>query len=515
MNKVRAGFFGKVNRWVSEHQALVVLLLVVLVLRVPNLLEPYWYGDEGIYLIIGQGLRRGLRLYTEIMDHKTPMIYWMAAAAGNLYWFKYLLVISSLISISLFYFLANRLFRVKRALWVAVIGFALLTTLPAYEGNIVNGELMLMPFVLAGMYLFWKPLSPAKFGGSFSTAMKEKGSWWAIMIGAVFSLAILTKVPASFEVMALGLFMLASTIWGGARRYWRDGLVFLVWLGAGVLAPILLSIIYFYLQGTLQGYLDFGLLYNFRYIEAWSPPFDHALGVFLATFPGRMMLMAIGLLLAWRLTGRDVGGRFILIWGVLSLFAATLSLRPYPHYFLQVVPALSLAMGWLLQASWRVRVAAIIFIVGSFGLTFGLGMRTYPTVGYYANFFNYMTQKQSQEDYYAWFDSKTRDIYATGPMLRKLLKEDERLYIHGNEPMIYALADRSPATRYIVHFHVESLGAHEEVVADLRHNKPRYILDYYQSYDSFPQLYELLQRDYGLMGTVNRADVYRLQDQDL
>ena len=46
--------------------------LTFLILRLPSLFEPYWYADEGIYLTIGNALRRGEILYSQIHDNKPP-----------------------------------------------------------------------------------------------------------------------------------------------------------------------------------------------------------------------------------------------------------------------------------------------------------------------------------------------------------------------------------------------------------------------------------------------------------
>ena len=37
---------------------LIVILALVFLLRVPSFFEPYYYGDEMIYLALGQGVRQ-------------------------------------------------------------------------------------------------------------------------------------------------------------------------------------------------------------------------------------------------------------------------------------------------------------------------------------------------------------------------------------------------------------------------------------------------------------------------
>ena len=59
------------------------VLLIVFILRIPSFFEPYFYGDEMIYLAIGNALRDGVELYKEIFDHKTPLIYLFCATCRN------------------------------------------------------------------------------------------------------------------------------------------------------------------------------------------------------------------------------------------------------------------------------------------------------------------------------------------------------------------------------------------------------------------------------------------------
>src|SRR3989344_3742093 len=73
----------RVWRWVKKNEALAWLVVFSVVLRITSWFEPYWYGDEGIYLVLGQALRRGLVFYRDIHDNKPPLLYLLAAVAGG------------------------------------------------------------------------------------------------------------------------------------------------------------------------------------------------------------------------------------------------------------------------------------------------------------------------------------------------------------------------------------------------------------------------------------------------
>ncbi len=65
----------KIDLFLDQQTALFINLFLLVLLRIPNFFEPYWYGDEAIYLTVGNALNHGGKLYTTIIDHKTPLIY--------------------------------------------------------------------------------------------------------------------------------------------------------------------------------------------------------------------------------------------------------------------------------------------------------------------------------------------------------------------------------------------------------------------------------------------------------
>jgi hypothetical protein len=78
-------WFKKIDIFLDKHTWLLLLFVLIIVLRLPNFFEPYWYGDEAIYLTLGTALREGGQLYTTIIDHKTPLIYYLAMVPNQFY----------------------------------------------------------------------------------------------------------------------------------------------------------------------------------------------------------------------------------------------------------------------------------------------------------------------------------------------------------------------------------------------------------------------------------------------
>lgn len=496
--------------WLTRHEFILVLLLAITLLRIPNLFEPYWYGDEGIYLAVGQAMAKGRLLYAEIIDHKTPLIYYLAALTQTQFAFKLSLLAASLSSIVLFDRLSRHLLN-QRFAPLSTVVFALLTTLPLFEGNILNGEILLMPFILAGMLIFWRYF-PKKISRSPDLANFVKSSpFIPLTIGVFFGLAILTKVPSGFDFGALILFLLLFVPWWRWSSTRTNSLFWGLLLLGGVLLPILISILVFYFQGTLNAYYDFGLLYNFRYIQSWGEPFKHPVAIFLSSMLGRLLLLGLFSLVIWLKRHRlGLPLTFTLFWFGLSFFASLLSLRPYPHYFIQALPAASLLFGFLLQSPPKRRLGIFIVFLLTWFILKQLSFSTYRSLSYYQNFIDFSLGKKSQTDYRRWFDAKTPRIYEAAYFLKTRTEPSDSIFIWGNEPLVYALSNRTPTGRFTTDFHIVSFNAFDETINALNQDKPLYILDYKQKPESFPALYDLLSTDYLPSAELDGAIVYRL-----
>ena len=128
------------------------------ILRLPSLFEPLWYGDEGIYQVIGTSLNHGKLLYSQIFDNKPPLLYWLYAFLQS---DQFSVRLASLIfgasAVVMFFFLSKRLFKNaenKNIPLVATFLFAILFALPTLEGNIANAEnFMLLPIIASAFLI--------------------------------------------------------------------------------------------------------------------------------------------------------------------------------------------------------------------------------------------------------------------------------------------------------------------------------------------------------------------------
>jgi 4-amino-4-deoxy-L-arabinose transferase-like glycosyltransferase len=86
--------------------------LVFFILRLPSLFEPNWYGDEGIYEVIGKAMSQGRILYLQIWDNKPPLLYvTYAIFHGDQFGARMLSLLFGLGAVITLFFLAKKLFK--------------------------------------------------------------------------------------------------------------------------------------------------------------------------------------------------------------------------------------------------------------------------------------------------------------------------------------------------------------------------------------------------------------------
>jgi hypothetical protein len=543
-----ATIISKIDKALDRATPLLLILLALVILRIPNLVEPYWYGDEAIYLTIGNALSAGSSLYQDIVDHKTPVIYYLAMVPTQFY-FRLLLLGWMLITTSAFYFLSLKFFNKKWLASISTIVFMIFTTLPWFEGNIPNGELFVMGFVLiAGLILsftnFFKQLFLIDKNSQTLAQDSRRDVFLFAVAGIFFGLSILTKVPALFDVAAfMSLFILAlsnnkiSKIWTQKSQSFLIKLSLLtencftnlqttfirvLAVAFGVSLTILISVFYFIYQGTIGDYLEFGLLYNFHYVQTWNLQFDQAWLAFAFSLPGKafvtLTLVASAFLLKPILKTRT---QFFITWFALAMFASLLSNRPYPHYFLQVIPPLALIFADLLahEGKFLIKLRSKIinhtlkadskfftstmlttnfFGLLSFSLFIGtlifLRVSLYPTLAYYQRNLDYLTKNIDTQSYRQQFSSRLNENYKASEIIS--LSSDPKLFIWGTNPELYALTRKQPVGRFTVSFHIKDLNLYQETAQNVLEYQPHFIVVMNNEEAELPGLKEFLQKKY-------------------
>ena len=476
---------------------LALILFFVIILRIPSLFEPFYYGDEMIYLTLGEGIKQGIPLYSGLHDNKPPLLYLTAALAGNVFWFRAILVFWSLATIILFWNLSKKLFPNKEKLQkIATIIFSLLTTIPLLEGNTANAENFLIgPIIAAFLILFSKKLTAKK----------------VFCAGLLFSVAALFKIPAAFDLPVIIVFWIIMGL--SKKEDFKKIIKNTIYISLGFILPIALTFIWFKFQGAFNEYLVAAFLQNVGYLSTWKDPAikQEPFLVKNAALLIRACIVFFGstavFLLRKKLSRQFI---FLTIWLLFTLFAATLSERPYPHYLVQSLAPVSLLFAILFTQKSVEQSLTIIPLLIFFIVPVYYKYWIYPTTSYYSHFIQFATKQINKTEYFASFSPKTSRNYLIAEFLQQSSQIKDRVFVWSpDSPVIYALSRRLPPIKFVANYHINDFSSKGEIVNLLSKNPAKFIIITPDA-PVFPEIIPLLKQKYILINNIEDVSIWSL-----
>jgi hypothetical protein len=474
---------------------LVGILALVFILRIPSFFEPYYYGDEMVYLTLGQGVRQGLTLYKDIHDNKPPLLYLTAAVSDNLFWFKVILAFWNIVTIVVFYKLAKLLFeKNQKAQKLATLLFGLLTTLPLLEGLTVNSEVFMIVFTILAFLILLKE------------NVKSRGVFLA---GILFGLGTLYKIPAAFDAPVIVLYWLITTGFSNWKKIFKETLILL----AGFAVPIIITFVWYFFKGALPEYIKAAFLQNVGYLSSFRPG-DVQKSFLVRNAPlltrGLVVLIGSAILFIFR---HKLSKKFILfsLWTLFALFAITLSERPYPHYIIQVIAPISLLLATFfsersLEQSFTVIPLALAFFVPVY-----YKFWIYPTTSYYSRFINFAIHRETKAEYFNGFSGTTNRNYEIAQFLVTSSRPSDRVFMWGpDSAAVYALSKRLPPIKYVVDYHILDYSTKVQEAKNIAINPPKFII--LTRDNPYLELGSFIKSKYILVNTIGNADIYARLD---
>jgi hypothetical protein len=474
---------------------LVGILALVFILRIPSFFEPYYYGDEMVYLTLGQGIRQGLTIYKDIHDNKPPLLYITAAVAGNLFWFKAILAFWNIVTIVIFYKLSKILFeKNQKAQKLSTLLFGLLTTLPLFEGLTVNSELFMIAFTICALLiLLGKNLNFKKI----------------FLAGILFGLGTLFKVPAAFDAPVIVFYWLITDGIGEWKNIFKKTVV----LAAGFVIPLLIMFVWYFLKGALPQYINAAFLQNVGYLSSFRPG-DVQKSFLIRNAPllfrGFIVLVGSAVLYIFR---KKLSARFTLfsIWTLFALFAITLSERPYPHYFIQVVAPISFLLTMFFTERNIEQALTVIPLALAFFIPFYYRFYYYSTTNYYLRFINFATGRETKQEYFNEFSSTTNRNYQIAEFISTSAKPGDRIFMWDpDSAAVYALSKHLPPIKYVVDYHILDYSTKAVEAKNIAANPPKFII--LTSNNPYTELIPLIRQKYILVNEIGNANIYSRVD---
>jgi Dolichyl-phosphate-mannose-protein mannosyltransferase len=319
-------------------------------------LTPHNY-DAQLFAYVGSQWLQGYIPYLDIWDHKPPGIFAITAVVFSFFpnsftalaFVEGIFIVGCVASVYL-------VLQQWRAPWA--VSF-LTAVVAAVSSNLFfyneRGH-------LTEIYLLWPSTLSIYF---FIKSFPECSGKWVFLAGFFSGLAALFKPPGLSPLFAQMTFMFL--VWASAGLVSFSRFVGAVIIGAvGALVAWLPVCFYFAYYQVLQELIEASFLYNIQYGIASQPAglriFSNAISQ-LYHLNGLLVCAALGLWFLgtrWKLFREALKQReiapalrflpLVLLWFLFDLAGALAGGRNYPHYFLALVPSLSVAAGliyWL------------------------------------------------------------------------------------------------------------------------------------------------------------------------
>lgn len=465
--------------------SLLGISLLFFILRLPSLIEPNWYGDEGIYQVIGKALSQGRLLYVQIWDNKPPFLYLTYALFhGDQFLVRLFSIIVGLISTWAFFGLSRLLFKNQNAIILSTAFFAILFSIPLLEGNIANAEnFMLLPIILAGILIYL--YSDKKTINTGYAILKTKHSL-LFLAGLFLGLAFLFKIVAIFDLASFCVFLLIASagINGRERSRLRNTSLItkliteiksaILPIIVGFFIPIGITFLFFISQNALSEFTKAAFFSNVNYV-GYGNKLIIPQGLLILKF---ILLSAFCLVLLLKRSIFSKPEIFILVWFAFSIFNAYFSGRPYTHYTLILLPSFCLLTGAVFAKGTKLKFPLLFLAVLSMlfiNNTFRFSIK--KTINYYTNTISFLSGQKSVSSYHAFFDHKTPRDYEIASFINRHTASKDNVFIWGDSAQIYALSEKLPPGKYTVAYHITQYqNAIKETQESLNKSNPKYIV---------------------------------------
>lgn len=455
-----------------EKKREIALLLSILVfsciIRVPFLHEPL-DRDEGTYASVAQEMLRGGIVYKDTIDSKPPLLYCIYSIIFLLFGqtdfalrlFTALYSVGTTIAI---FFLSRYLFGNRAALYSALL-YGIFSSGPGVSGTIAEGENFFVLPLTGGMLFFLK-------------ALRYNNKKWMLLSGIVMGLAVFIKTTAAPTIL---LYLLLITI---RNNPFKDFKTFAVNMAVFLAGPLVLAVLilsYFIYNGTLMDFIHWNIIYNSGNArplsESWSNLFGR--GMQVSSEHLLLWLLSACALITLTFRKRDIVLLTLALWVVTSFLGIAMTGNFWPHYFLQMLPPLSVLSGYAVASVYKREGLKWPRVVLTGALTLLFIWSAYkPVLADYKYYLLYSPQDISKNRYGTSVFNEAKEI---GEYIKARTTPDDYIFQWGYEPEIYFYSMRRPASKHLYMqtvFRV-STDPHSGIAGlrdDLFAHRPKYIV---------------------------------------
>lgn len=324
-------------------KALVIFIVLCVLLPISPLNMPFATRDSGVFLYIGWRILNGDVPYRDVWDHKPPIIFYINALglfiSDNSRWGVWLIEFIAVLA-------------------AAFIGFRLIKKVFGTGPAIMSSFLWLfsLVFMIEGGNFTTEYTLPLQFTCLWLVCDVNEGKipylhWF--LLGVINAIAFFTKQTTVGIGVAILLYFAFQRVKSGQFKRWFGE--FLVILGGGLLVCVGVTA-FFYIQGSLGQFWSAAFEYNFAYISSSIGDFSARLNIILGwvflTRTGLFQFALVGYIIGFIFYKKYITNPWFPLLSIglidlpIELAMVGASGRVYPHYYMTLLPSLSLFAGF-------------------------------------------------------------------------------------------------------------------------------------------------------------------------
>lgn len=434
---------------------LAAICLLVFLLRIPMFDFPLDY-DVGGHLFYGMEVAKNG--FYSILQEIRPVgiltifsslyqVFGSSAiaiqAAGALFWsFSAIFVFG----------ITRMLFRSNKTAVLSSLIFIFFSASRSMQGEMANLEAFFLPFCLLAIFLYF--------------LFREKNKYLFLYLsGFFFGIGFVIKQTAGFDFGAIiiysffVIFPFARGIKEKERlkRFFSENSLLLL----GLITPTLLYLAYFYFTGQMSEFLNFQFLSIFNNTKnygVYGSGFKNFWNNFVPIFAKTNFLWILSVLgMLWSFMSKDMTkANFLFLWLVVNLTGLYYLWWFFPHHFLQLLSSLSIFSGYFVSEIFRFKAKniktknTVIFIV----LFVFLSLYLKNNFRFYPDFIRKSLGKISKKEYLARVGFEVGidgwlPFYDTADYLKQKGEVQEKMFIWGTIPAVYAFSNLTPASYFV------------------------------------------------------------------
>jgi hypothetical protein len=438
--------------------------------------------DEGEYAYAGQLMLQGIPPYKLAYNMKFPGTYAayaviMSIFGQTIFGIHLGLLLVNAITIALIFLLGRRLMNSTAGI-AAAMSYAVLSMSPSVLGLAAHATNFVMVFVLGGTLLMLR------------LSESERHSFERLSAsGLLFGIGALMKQPALLFIPFGAIHLLWNDVHQRfiLKKILRRNLIF----GVVAIVPLGITCLILWYAGVFDKFWFWTVRYAAQYgtflmgeIYTGKWPLYRAMQV-----SGRSITEAIGV--AWGLWALGGLGLMVGLWEkrsrssttfllgflVFSALAVCQGFYFRPHYFIMILPAVSLLVGVAISNLSDLLTSRMIVV--RFAPLFLLGVTLGLPIFWEKKLFFLVSPVEASRMIYS--DNPFAESVKIADYLRDHTSPDDTIAVLGSEPEIYFYAQRHSATGYIYTYGLMEPQKYarqmqEEMIQEIERARPNYLI---------------------------------------